>query len=242
MVSPLLLSGAVAGAAAVAWTAPAGVCYTRGARLLGVRRRLVHPAPVRGAEGRIALTFDDGPQDGVTDRYLDLLGERGLRATFFVVGREAEGCPELVERMANEGHEVANHGYRHVDHLVRADVVRDVGRGADVIESITGVRPRLYRPPQGVVTPLTLAAVRRHHQTPVLWTQWARDWRRAATADSIHDEAVRVRAGGVLLLHDADHYSGRTWHATWEALPRILDTLEERGLRPGPIGGPSALA
>ncbi len=229
MVRTKLLTGAAA--SAVAWSASAAVCYTRARSMFGVHSHLGSAAQHRGFVG---LTFDDGPQQGVTDRYLDLLRDRQITATFFVVGEQAVRAPKLLERMVAEGHDVQSHGFHHRNHLLRApwSPITDLPRATATIESITGLRPTLYRPPQGVITPATLRAARSEQQDVVLWSTWARDWERRATPASIARRAGTVPAGGILLLHDADHYSYRSWHATWDALPAMLDDLARRGLHP----------
>ena len=229
----LLIAGPLA-----AYAAPGAVAYLPIARLVGVRRsiRRIHD---------VAITLDDGPQTGATEHFLELLERVGLRVTFFLVGEQVVRFPQLVRAIQAGGHEIGNHGYRHRNHFLRSPLrlMDDVRYGADAIESVTGERPPLFRPPQGAVTAATLAAARREGAEIVLWSAWGRDWRPTATADSIvHDAVRRARGGQILLLHDADYYSGRTWHATYDALPRIVTELRGQGLRPGRIGGRAELA
>jgi peptidoglycan-N-acetylglucosamine deacetylase len=216
-------------AAAAAWSAPAlaplmpPVCDA-----LGVPRRL--PSGARG----VALTFDDGPHPEATPALLDLLGEAGVRATFFLVGEQVERWPGLAERIAAEGHEPALHGHRHRN-LLRVTpraLARDLDLGARVVEQATGRAPVLYRPPYGIFSPAGLALVRRRGWTPVLWSRWGHDWRRFITAERIAREATRdLSDGEVLLLHDADHYNAPgSWRNTLAAMPRILQELARREL------------
>jgi peptidoglycan/xylan/chitin deacetylase (PgdA/CDA1 family) len=211
-------------AAAAAWSAPAlapvvpPVCD-----VLGVPRRL--PSGARG----VALTFDDGPHPEGTPALLDLLGEADVRATFFLVGEQAERWPRIAERIAAEGHEVALHGYRHRN-LLRVPpraLARDLDLGARVVEETSGRAPALYRPPYGIFSPAGLAIVRRRGWKPLLWSRWGHDWRRFTTAEQIAREvASDLGHGDVLLLHDADHYSAAgSWRNTLAAMPRILQEL-----------------
>jgi peptidoglycan/xylan/chitin deacetylase (PgdA/CDA1 family) len=103
-----------------------------------------------------------------------------------------------------------------------------------VIASATGREPRLYRPPYGVLNATALAFARRRGWTPLLWTRWGRDWERHATPATIAWRLVRgLRAGDVLLLHDADYYSAEgSWRRTLRALPSVLEALELDRLRP----------
>jgi peptidoglycan/xylan/chitin deacetylase (PgdA/CDA1 family) len=95
----------------------------------------------------------------------------------------------------------------------------------------------LHRAPYGIYSWAALGAVRARSWTPLLWTRWGRDWRRRATAESIcATVAGDLRAGDVLLLHDADDYSGPgSWRATAAALPRVLDAVAAAGLRVAPV-------
>lgn len=233
MAKPLLL----AAAGVLAYAMPAALAYSPAAGVVGVRRRL------RSADS-VALTFDDGPQPGATERFLDLLDRQGVRATFFLVGEHVGRFPGLVREVCVAGHEIGNHGYHHRNHFFRnpLGLTEDIRRGAEAIEDATGERPALYRPPYGVVTAVTRLAAAQTHSQVVLWTAWGHDWRPQATAESIAREVLdAAKGGGIILLHDADYYRECTWHVTFDAVPRIVETLRRRGLHVGPIGGSSAL-
>jgi peptidoglycan/xylan/chitin deacetylase (PgdA/CDA1 family) len=156
-------------------------------------------------------------------------------ATFFLVGEQVERHPALAREIAAAGHVIALHGHRHRPQLrvpPRA-LADDLRRASDVIAATTGQLAPLYRPPYGIFTPAGLALARRRGDTPWLWSRWGRDWRAAATPESIARLATRdLSPGDVLLLHDADHYSDPgCWRATAGAVPLILDAVERRGLR-----------
>jgi peptidoglycan/xylan/chitin deacetylase (PgdA/CDA1 family) len=217
-------------AASVAWTLPAlaplvpSLC-----RSLRVVRTIDPTEPV------VALTFDDGPHPEGTPLVLDVLAERGQHATFFLVGEQVRRWPHLAARIAREGHAIALHGDRHRN-LLRIPpgvLARDLDRGHREIAAATGVTPTLYRPPYGIFSPAGLAIARTRGWTPTLWSRWGRDWRGSATAAGIAAKVTEdLRAGDVLLLHDADHYSAAgSWRQTAAALPLVLDELERRGLR-----------
>lgn len=183
----------------------------------------------------IALTFDDGPHPEGTPAVLEILAARGAVATFFLVAEQVERYPQLTAEIVAGGHDVAVHGYRHRNQmrLLPAQFTRDLERGIEVIGGICGCRPRLYRPPYGIFTLTGLAEVRRASLEPLLWSKWGRDWRGSTTPEEIAHLATRDLGGGdVVLLHDADWYSSPGSHRqTTAALPRILDVLQERGLR-----------
>lgn len=224
--APLGLAGAAAGA----WAAPAPAAHIPPlCDALGIARRL------ELGPGAVGLTFDDGPHRLGTPAILEALAAAGARATFFVVGERLRRDRGLAREVVAAGHRLAVHGDRHrLLTLVGPRALRsDLDRCAALVAELGGRPPDRYRPPFGVFTPVALAEARRRGWTALLWSAWGRDWRARATADSIAADATRgVRAGDVVLLHDADHYSAPgSWRATADALPRILDALAARGLR-----------
>jgi peptidoglycan/xylan/chitin deacetylase (PgdA/CDA1 family) len=185
----------------------------------------------------VAITFDDGPAEGSTERILDVLGELNVPATFFVVGRNAERHPKLVERMHAEGHVVANHTWDHAHFaLFRRDRYwrSQVARTDDVIENIIGCRPALFRPPMGIKTwHITAAAMGAGHSV-VTWTRRALDGF-ATEAHRIVDRLVPTsRRGDILLLHDGaePNVPRRDFRATEAALRPLIRGLRDRGLEP----------
>jgi peptidoglycan-N-acetylglucosamine deacetylase len=192
-----------------------------------------------GWPDHVALTFDDGPDPVSTPRFLDLLAERGVRATFFVLGEMLERAPALGAEIAAAGHELAVHGFRHRTLLRRGPraTYDDLARARDAVGAVTGEPPRLVRPPYGVLTGGALVACARLGLTPVLWTAWGRDWTAAATPQTVLATVLRdLRGGGTVLLHDSDCTSAPgSWRAALGALPHLLDVCAERGWRPGPL-------
>jgi peptidoglycan-N-acetylglucosamine deacetylase len=189
-----------------------------------------------GRGSHVALTFDDGPDPESTPAFLDALGTRGIKATFFLVGERVVRAPDVVRRIVDEGHEVGVHGWRHRYTLVNSP---RLGRCLDAVSAAGGVRPRWFRPPYGVMSATSLLEARRHGLTPVLWTAWAKDWTLDATADSVR---VRLRpgivGGATLLLHDAGSAGAAplAWTSTLAALPNVLRECAERGLAVGTLG------
>ena len=224
------VAGAAAGAAA-AWSAPAlAAIWPPAADALRIQSRL--PGTLDG----IALTFDDGPHPQGTPAVLDTLARAGATATFFLVGEQVERHRSLAAEIAAAGHAIGVHGHRHRNllRLTPGQLAADLDRAADVIAGATGSPVCLHRPPYGIFSPLGLRMVRRRGWRPLLWSRWGRDWSAGASAASIADLLTRrLAAGDVLLLHDADHYSAAgSWRRTASALPRVLETIERRGLRP----------
>jgi peptidoglycan-N-acetylglucosamine deacetylase len=183
-----------------------------------------------------ALTFDDGPHAQGTPAVLELLAAAEAQATFFLVGEQIERNRSLAGEIVAAGHLVGVHCHRHRNllRLTPPQVRADLDRATATIEDATGLTPALYRPPYGVLNGSALRVANARGWRTLLWSHWGRDWERGATAESI---AERVTAGAgegsVLLLHDADDYSAPgSWQRTVAALPRVLQTLAERGVRP----------
>lgn len=172
----------------------------------------------------IALTFDAGPSEN-SARLLDILKREQVPATFFLLGaRHIDKYPELVRRMAAEGHEVASHTWDHeiLTRIPPARVRDELGRTNDAIERLTGHKPTLMRPPQGRTDSTVHGICKEMGLSEVLWSVTAKDY---ATTDSalitrrVLDQATR---DGIILLHDI--YQG-----TVPAVPGIIDALKARG-------------
>jgi peptidoglycan-N-acetylglucosamine deacetylase len=191
------------------------------------------PALERLEQG-VALTFDDGPDPDATPAVLEALRAAEARAVFFLVGEQVEAHPELARQVADEGHVVALHGFRHVEHDELGDEARaDLERGAAAIAAATSVDPRLYRPPYGRFSEQSYAAARELGLMPVYWSAWGSDWE-PIPPERIAETAIRdLASGAILLLHDSARYATRpSAKPTAEALPAILAAMQERGLEP----------
>jgi peptidoglycan/xylan/chitin deacetylase (PgdA/CDA1 family) len=189
-----------------------------------------------GAGEGYALTFDDGPHAEGTPAVLEILARERVRATFFLVGEQIRRNPSLPREILEAGHDIGLHCDRHRNllRLAPGQVRDDLDRAADAIATSTGRTPVLYRPPYGVLNAAALRQANARGWRTLLWSHWGRDWEASATPDSI---AAKVTAGAgegaVLLLHDADDYSAPgSWRRTVAALPRVLETMRDRGLEP----------
>jgi peptidoglycan-N-acetylglucosamine deacetylase len=191
----------------------------------------------RTADGNgFALTFDDGPHAQGTPAVLELLAAADVRATFFLVGEQVQRNPALAREIVEAGHGIGLHCQRHRNllRLGPSQVRADIDRAEAAIGEATGIAPALYRPPYGVLNSAALRLARARGWRTLLWSHWGRDWEARATAESIHARVTDgAGEGSVLLLHDADDYSAPgSWRRTVAALPRVLQTLAERGLEP----------
>ncbi len=197
--------------------------------------RIIRRAPAARTGKSIAITFDDGPTAGPTERVLDLLREANVKATFFVVGRNVVRHPHLVRRMHEEGHVIGNHTWdhhhggwfgsgRYWDEQVR--------RTGDAVAEIIGVRPALFRPPMGIKTWLTLRAATKEGCQTIGWSHRARDGGRTTTEAILARLADTPAPGDILLLHDGIEPNSpkRNPEPTIAALPELLRRHRERGL------------
>lgn len=169
----------------------------------------------------VALTFDDGPNRECTEALLDGLKERGVKATFFLMGASIEGNEDLVLRMKEEGHLIGNHGFRH-EQMTKDGIqavcqsVEETGR---IIREITGETPGYLRPPYGdwnddLAESLDL--------TPVFWSVDSLDWKTDRPAQTVKRVVESVENGDVILMHDI-------FPSSVEAALEIVDTLTRQG-------------
>jgi peptidoglycan/xylan/chitin deacetylase (PgdA/CDA1 family) len=182
----------------------------------------------------VALTFDDGPNPAATPLVLDALAERGVKATFFILGRHAERWPELVARAAAEGHALGNHGYYHRKLHLRspAYVRRDLELGTDAMMKAGAPRPRFFRAPHGFRSPWVTYIARTLGQRTVGWSLGVWDSDRPG-ADEIARRTVEgASPGAILLLHDGNGYDPDGDRLqTAHAVPLLVDRLLDRGYR-----------
>ncbi|MDN3021782.1 polysaccharide deacetylase family protein [Streptomyces sp. S.PB5] len=172
----------------------------------------------------VALTFDAGPSEHSAE-LLDILKEKKVPATFFLLGkRHIEKYPELVKRMADEGHEVASHTWSHkiLTQLGPDQIREELKRPNAAIERLTGRRPTLMRPPQGRTNDLVHGICRELGMSEVLWSVTAKDYTTDDSALIRKRVLNQVSRDGVILLHDI--YDG-----TVPAVPGIIDALKARG-------------
>ncbi|MEO8621532.1 MAG: polysaccharide deacetylase family protein [bacterium] len=187
-----------------------------------------------GSDNVVSITFDDGPNPVATPRILDVLQDENVHATFFVLGRHADRWPHLVRRMADEGHQLGNHGYFHRKlHRRTPSYVRDdLTRGAEAIERACGVRPTVFRAPHGFRNPWVTPIARSLGERTIGWSLGVWDSARPGADEIVKRSLDGLRAGSILLLHDGDGYDANGDRTqTAEALPRIIQGLRARGFR-----------
>jgi len=182
----------------------------------------------------VSITFDDGPNPDATPRILDTLRDEGVRATFFVLGRHAEQWPALVRRMADEGHQLGNHGFWHLKLHRRAPgyVREDLARGTEAIERASGgIRPKLFRAPHGFRNPWVTPIAASLGQRTIGWSLGVWDSARPGVEEIARRAVEGLHARSILLLHDGDGYDAHGDRLqTARALPLIIRGLRARGL------------
>ncbi|PYO49240.1 MAG: hypothetical protein DMD72_05525 [Gemmatimonadetes bacterium] len=180
----------------------------------------------------VALTFDDGPNPDATPRILDTLREKGVRATFFVLGSHAERWPELVRRISHEGHQIGNHGYFHRKLQFKSPfyVSRDIRLGIRAIRRAGAPAPRYFRAPHGFRSPWTTPIASSYGERTVGWSLGVWDSDRPGVDEIVRRTLEGVEPGSIVLLHDGDGYNpDGDRMQTAAALPLIIDRLKEQG-------------
>lgn len=172
---------------------------------------------------KVALTFDDGPHPVYTPQLLDGLKERGVHATFFVVGKNILGNEALLKRMETEGHLIGNHTYSHVK-LSELDIARacaEVEKTNALICEVTGKEPEFIRPPFGEWKKAMECSF---EMIPVLWDVDPLDWTTKNTALVVERVLKDTKPGDIILLHDY-------YQSSVDAALEIVDALTERGYK-----------
>lgn len=187
-----------------------------------------------------SLTFDDGPGPS-TPAILDALAREGVRATFFVLGRQVERYPDVVRRIAAEGHEIANHGFDHGILVFRgpAHLADQLRRTRAAVRAAVGtdVMSPLFRAPHGFRGPLTAAVAGHEGYRLASWTAGVFDSAEPGVAAIEQRSADALGPGAVILLHDADGWApDRGREQTAAALPSICRAARERALTLVPLG------
>lgn len=191
------------------------------------------PAKCEGlnATGSIAITFDDGPVSGKTEKILDILKKSGVKATFFCIGKNVKAWPELTNRIHLEGHLIGNHSFFHkatFDLQSSEKIKEELINTNFAIEQATGLSPKFFRPPYGVTNPMLAKAVKDLNQVTIGWS--IRSFDTITKSDKKLFERVtnKLQAGDIILFHDR-------CEATIQILPDLLVYIKNRGLKVEPL-------
>jgi len=208
LVTPAVVQKPQPAAAAVVYSKP-GIRVSR----VNVRQKLV------------ALTFDDGPHPSLTPRLLDELERQNVKATFFVLGKNANLYPHIIRRIKQSGSELGNHSWNHpvLSRLGSERVVSELQTTADAVSKAGGGEMQIMRPPYGALSVAQQGMVHsRFGYRTIMWDVDPLDWKRPGAAVVARRMIENARAGSILLAHDI--------HAgTIDAMPKVISTLKQQG-------------
>jgi len=182
---------------------------------------------VKTDEKVVAITFDDGPHKDNTPRLLDMLKERKIKATFYVVGNMVKWNPQILRRMIAEGHEIGNHTVKHGNLARYSDeaLLAELQEAHDMIVDATGVHPKTMRPPGGAIkTGQKELMLEKMGYPTILWSVDPEDWKKPGVSVVTSRLVNGAGPGGILLVHDLHK-------ATVDAMPSTLDQLLAMGYR-----------
>lgn len=188
----------------------------------------------------VALTFDDGPNPIFTPQILEILKEKKVTATFFMVGKHIEKYPEVAKRVYQEGHEIGNHTYTHRDLMVasKKTLLIEVRKTDQAIGKVLGIKTKLMRPPRGLISASNRKTLLELGYVVVMWTVSALDWSGLSPKAMTRRVKRYIRNGGIILFHDSGALiksEGGKRGNTVEALPLIIDELKRKGYKIVPL-------
>lgn len=173
----------------------------------------------------IALTIDDGPNAIYTPQVLRLLAKYGVTAMFSMIGTEVNGLPGVARDVADAGHVIANHTWRHVDlgGLPPSAVASEMDQATEAIHRATGIVPSRFRAPYGVWSRTVFRRCLETGMTPIDWSVDPRDWARPGVSAIVRDIMRTTRSGSIILEHDGGGNRSETVAALGIVIPRLLD-------------------
>ena len=175
----------------------------------------------------VAITYDDGPVPGSTERLLDILKRKGVHATFFVVGRNANANPQVLRRIRDEGHTIGNHSYSHPDLARQSDgaIAAQLDDTDAALQKQAGLDPHWLRPPYGSHNPRVASAAGARGMALAVWDVDTADWQHRNPATTCKRAVDGAREGSIILMHDIHQ-------PTVDAAECVIDGLRAKGLNP----------
>lgn len=173
----------------------------------------------------VAMTFDDGPHPSLTPKLLDILKERNIKCTFFLVGNLVKVYPAIVRRIIAEGHEIGNHTWTHCSLTSRSDeqIRSELKKSEDAVYEVAGVRPNLMRPPYGAInTRIKDLMFSEFGYSTIMWSVDPQDWRRPGVSVVTSRLVNGAHPGAIMLAHDIHP-------PTIQAVPAMFDQLLAKG-------------
>jgi peptidoglycan/xylan/chitin deacetylase (PgdA/CDA1 family) len=191
------------------------------------RGQVISQTNPAGTEKVVALTFDDGPRPETTSQVLDILKQRNVKATFFMVGQQIQQFPDLARRVVAEGHAVGNHTLNNiVDKVDEATAAHEIDDMEKLLYETTGAKTSLFRPPNGQLDNGMAAYAQRKKYAVTLWSVDSQDY--YVAAPTLLDNVLKhIQSGKIVLMHDG----GGDRSATVQALAQLITTLQQQGYK-----------
>jgi peptidoglycan-N-acetylglucosamine deacetylase len=187
---------------------------------------------LRHGSRKLALTFDDGPNDPYTLRLLDVLAKYDLRATFFLIGRYVRQCPEIVRKVDNAGHVIGNHTFNHrlLTFKRESEIRSELTECEAALTDAVGAHSDLFRPPFGGRRPAVLRIARDIELRTVMWNVTGYDWNAKSLQEIERKVGSQIRGGDVILLHDGGHQAmGTDRSLTIGAVESVISRYKGQG-------------
>ena len=179
----------------------------------------------------LSITFDDGPNRIQTPKVLKILKKYNIKATFFVIGENVEYQKDILRKVYKEGHEIGNHFYTHdnINKLTKAQIRENIVLNNELIYKAIGVRPKLVRPPYGIVNDNLKAVCGELNMPIIIWTddKDSKDWALTKDSEIINNLTKKVKNGDIFLFHD----SNKKFTNTLSAIDVIIPTLQKKGYK-----------
>ena len=179
----------------------------------------------------LSITFDDGPNRIQTPKVLKILKKYNIKATFFVIGENVEYQKDILRKVYKEGHEIGNHFYTHdnINKLTKAQIRENIVLNNELIYKTIGVRPKLVRPPYGIVNDNLKAVCGELNMSIIIWTddKDSKDWALTKDSEIINNLTKKVKNGDIFLFHD----SNKKFTNTLSAIDVIIPTLQKKGYK-----------
>lgn len=185
---------------------------------------------VHTSRNLVAITFDDGPNPVYTPQVLEIFAEAEAKATFFMLGEQMDKCPELVKQAFEQGHEIGNHTYTHpkLSRISRAQCIDEIERNEQMVESLTGLRPKVFRPPYLDYSNETLSILKdRGYPMIGALNLEALDWEQPGVEHILSKSMSCVKNGSILIFHDG--FGDRS--QTIEAVRLLVSELTSQGFK-----------
>jgi len=191
------------------------------------------------ANKTLYLTYDDGPFPETTEPLLEILEREGVRATFFLIGKHVSRYPELAERLAKSGHAIGSHSNSHflLPALSANALEKDLRSANTAIEDATGQKPKLFRPPYGIIDNRSAQCLKDLEMEIVYWGSVPEDWQGVGTKSVVERVTSTMQNGKLIVLHEGKHIAEQTILATQEIIARA----KKRGFKFGIISPSSRL-